>query len=551
MKRSHGGSKGGKAGQSTRQQGMIMLAAVVMLAGLMFVATTSSLNSIGTTKVETTALDETRTFYAAEAAVEWGVDQLRDYLMVNLDPETAELDSLPLPDMDGYVYDLYEVERVGVTTQEVITAGDYQGLIGFVNRYGITARAQSNRSSTTIAREIQHQFIPLFQFGVFYDKDLEIYPGPEMTFEGRVHTNADLFMGAETGIICNSYVTSGGQYWHHRKDGAHVDPPGYVRIMNNLGAYEDVWRGGYWLDNRQADWANQALTVWGGQVRDSAHGMSTLRLPLPPAADQHEIVERADTLNDGAQEIAAKYWYKAGMRYVDGVLTDSAGTVLANPGYFVYTVNKFTDAREGRRMDVVDVDIGAIRAAGVYPANGIIYISDYRGADKAVRIKNAAQLPPNGLTIATDLPLYIWGNYNTVSKRGSSLLCDAITFLSPAWLDANSALPLNSRVPSTMTVNACIMTGHVSSVDGGAYSGGLENLLRFLEKWSSQWVNYRGSMIDLWYSRYNVAPWVYGGYYTAPKRNWGFDTDLLDPDNWPPGTPRVHTVQRGAWRQIS
>ncbi len=71
---------GGKSGQNGRQSGMIMIAAVVMLAGLMFIATTASLNSIGTSKVETTALDETRTFYAAEAAVEWGADQLRDLL---------------------------------------------------------------------------------------------------------------------------------------------------------------------------------------------------------------------------------------------------------------------------------------------------------------------------------------------------------------------------------------------------------------------------------------------------------------------------------------
>lgn len=542
---------GGKCGQKSQQSGMIMIAAVVMLAGLMFIATTASLNSIGTSKVETTALDETRTFYAAEAAVEWGADQLRDLLQTNLAPTEGVLDSLPHPNMDGYVYDLYEVVQVDSTTQEVITAGDYQGLIGFVDRYAITSRASSNRSSTAISREIQHQFIPLFQFGVFYDEDLEIFPGPAMTFEGRVHTNASLYFGAETGITCNSYVTAGEQIWHHRKDGAHVDPPGYVRIKDNVNTYHDMWRGSYWLDNRRPAWDEEALTVWGGQVRDQSHGMSQLRLPLPPAAEQHDIVERADTVNDGSQERESKYWYKAGRRYVDGVYTDSAGNVLASPAYIVYTLNKFTDKRENRVMDVVELDIARMLSDSAWPPNGVLYISDYRGADKAVRIKNATQLPSNGLTIATDLPLYVYGHYNTINKRGSALLCDAITFLSPAWNDSKSAMSLSNRIPSAMTVNACIMTGHVPSVDGGSYSGGLENLLRFLENWTSQTVTYRGSMIDLWYSRYNVGAWVYGGYYTAPPRNWGFDTDLLIPANWPPGTPKVHTVQRGAWRQIS
>lgn len=551
MKNLHEQTKGGKDGRLKGQQGVIMIAAVVMLAGLMFVATTSSLRSIGTSKVETTALDETRTFYASEAAIEWGADQLRDLLMTNLDPEQGTLDSLPAPNMDGYHYDLYEVTRLPGTTEEIITTGDYQGLIGFVNRYNITARAQSGRSSTTINREVQHQFIPLFQFGVFYDEDLEIFPGPTMTFEGRIHTNADLYMGAQTGINCNSYVTAGGYYWHHRKDNGHIDETGPVRIMDNLGVYQNVWRGTYWLDNRRPDWAEQSLTLWGGQMRDRAHGMSTLRLPLPPAADQHEIVERADSVNDGDQEREVKYWYKAGLRYVDGNLVDSAGVAVAPGLTFVRNLAQMYDDREDRWMDVINVDIARMITDSLWPDNGIIYISDYRTSNTVVRIKNGSTLPSNGLTIATDLPLYVWGHYNTVNKRGSALLCDAITFLSPNWNDANSNRSLSNRVPSNMNVNACIMTGHVPTIDGGNYSGGLENLLRFLENWSSQWVTYRGSMIDLWYSRFHTRPWSYGSYYTAPKRNWGFDTDLLDPDNWPPGTPKVHTVQRGAWRQTS
>lgn len=551
MKVLHTQPKGGKSGRMSQQKGVIMIVAVVMLAGLMFVATTSSLRSIGTSKVETTALDETRTFYASEAAVEWGADQLRDLLMVNLDPDQSILDSMPSPNMDGYAYDLYEVMRLPGTTQEVITTGDYQGLIGFVNRYNITARAQSGRSSTTINREVQHQFIPLFQFGVFYDEDLEIFPGPTMTFEGRIHTNADLYMGAQTGISCNSYVTAGGYYWHHRKDNGHIDEAGPVNIKNSLGVYQNVWRGTYWLDNRRSDWAEQSLTVWGGQMRDAAHGMSTLRLPLPPATDQHEIVERADSVNDGDQEREAKYWYKAGLRYVDGALVDSTGVAVPPGTTFVRNLGQMYDDREDRWMDVINVDIARMISDSLWPDNGIIYISDYRTSNTVVRVKNGSTLPIGGLTIATDLPLYIWGHYNTVNKKGSALLCDAITFLSPNWLDANSNRSLGNRIPSSMNVNACIMTGHVPTIDGGNYSGGLENLLRFLENWGTQWVTYRGSMIDLWYSRYNTRAWSYGSFYTAPKRNWGFDTDLLDPDNWPPGTPKVHTVQRGAWRQTS
>jgi hypothetical protein len=199
----------------------------------------------------------------------------------------------------------------------------------------------------------------------------------------------------------------------------------------------------------------------------------------------------------------------------------------------------------------VDINVQTMMNGGFVPLNRIIYISSALGDAPAVRIRNGGTLPSGGLTIATDLPLYVWGHYNNVSKKGSALLCDAITLLSPNWLDANSGLALGSRVPSTMNINCCVMTGHVPTPLGGTYSGGFENLFRFLENWSTQYVNYRGSVIDLWDSRRATTTWSYGSYYNAPKRNWGFDTDLLQPGNWPPGTPRVHTVQRGAWRQIS
>ncbi len=297
--------------------------------------------------------------------------------------------------MDGYVYDLYEVVQVDSTTQEVITAGDYQGLIGFVDRYAITSRASSNRSSTAISREIQHQFIPLFQFGVFYDEDLEIYPGPEMTFEGRVHTNANLYMGAGTGITCNSYVTAGEQIWHHRKDGAHTDPPGYVRIKDNVNTYHDMWRGSYWLDNRRPDWDEEALTVWGGQVRDQSHGMSTLRdSACHLLQTSTRLLSGADTVNDGSQERESKYWYKAGRRYVDGVYTDSTGVCWSLQVHISHIPrNKYDDKRETGVMDVVDSNrLGRMVSDSVWPPNGMIYISDYRTANKVVRIKNGSRL---------------------------------------------------------------------------------------------------------------------------------------------------------------
>ena len=179
-------------------------------------------------------------------------------------------------------------------------------------------------------------------------------------------------------------------------------------------------------------------------------------------------------------------------------------------------------------------------------------MSNNAGDAPVVRIINGTTLPVGGLTIATDLPMYIKGNYNSTAKKGSALMCDALTLLSPSWNDSHSNLSMTAnRVASNMTVFACIMTGHVNTV-GSTYSGGLENEFRFLENWSGKNLTYLGSIIDLWFSRSATAPWQQTGYYyNAPNRIWSYDTDLVNPSNWPPGAPRVHTVQRGTWRQIS
>ncbi len=548
MRKQETGHKG--RGRARQERGFIMVAVLLMVTGLILLAGTAAIRSGRQTEVTSTDVDNTRAFYAAEGGIEWGSDQLRNLLENNVDPTQAQLDALPAPSMTGFQFDNFAVTKVGTMTEEQISQGDYAGLRGYVQRYSIHAQANSARRSAVVEREIQHQFIPLFQFGVFYESDLEIFPGPLMTFAGPIHTNADLYMGAESEIRCESNVTAVGRYWHYRKDNGHPDTPGLVKIKDVAGNWQQVWRGSYWLDNRRATWASEALSLWGGTFRDRSHGLSTLRLPLPPSTDQHIIVEQG-VVGDDQQARSAKYWYKSTIRYVNGTLTDSNGVVLNQPNVYVYQANKFWDAREGRWVDVVTVDISQMIAGNYRPSNGIVYITENRGDRPVVRIVNAATLPVGGLTIVTNLPMYTLGNFNSTAKKGAALYSDALTLLSPSWNDSKSNLALNQRIPSSLTVNACVLTGHVATINGSTYSGGLENNFRFLENWSSQTVTYRGSIIDLWFSRFATGPWSYGVFYTAPQRNWAYDTDLTNPANWPPGTPRVQTIQRGTWRQIS
>jgi hypothetical protein len=130
-------------------------------------------------------------------------------------------------------------------------------------------------------------------------------------------------------------------------------------------------------------------------------------------------------------------------------------------------------------------------------------------------------------------------------------MTDALTILSNSWDDTQSDQALSSRTASETTVNCSYMTGNQNTGEGGsAYNGGFENLPRFLEQWTNVDFNWTGSAVDLWLSQEATFPWSYGSYYTAPNRNWAFDTDLLDPNNIPPGTPLISVFQKTSWREV-
>ena len=74
-------------------------------------------------------------------------------------------------------------------------------------------------------------------------------------------------------------------------------------------------------------------------------------------------------------------------------------------------------------------------------------------------------------------------------------------------------------------------------------------MIRFLEDWSEKKFTYQGSLVSLWHSQQAVGQWRVGfPVYEEPKeREWEFDTDLLDPDTVPPGTPSVYTLRLARW----
>jgi Tfp pilus assembly protein PilX len=181
-----------------------------------------------------------------------------------------------------------------------------------------------------------------------------------------------------------------------------------------------------------------------------------------------------------------------------------------------------------------------------------------------------------GLTIASENPVYIQGDYNvgtaanfaTETHIAAAVIADAIVLLSNAWNDINSFYPYPHGVTSTAAMNATLTSYRLAAVAGKSISftqptnwtpetdfgndGGAHNLMRLLENWGGQTMNYRGSIVSFYISRqatgiYKSGPTTYGAPGT---RAFSFDTDFLLPDKLPPGTPMFRDVNTLTFRQL-
>ena len=247
----------------------------------------------------------------------------------------------------------------------------------------------------------------------------------------------------------------------------------------------------------------------------------------------------------------------------------------------------------------IQTDVAAVTEMSPY--------GNHRFFRRAVRLVNGSQLPSmtlpdgttGGFTLATENGAYILGNYNangtaTAPSGGNptppggypagsvaaSVVADAITILSKAWNDGKSfrnAFEYNNGnssgrvVPSSSetTVRTALLMGiskpslvsnpnqgGITGPNGGStqnMNGGVHNFPRFLEYWTPTRLNYCGSMVSLFYARVSNGSFKFGNghTYSAPNRNWTFDTNFLVPTQVPPGTPFIQTVQLTGFRQTN
>jgi hypothetical protein len=254
---------------------------------------------------------------------------------------------------------------------------------------------------------------------------------------------------------------------------------------------------------------------------------------------------------------------------------------LINPADPAGAPNGFLDAAEDVDQNgVLDIYGAGNLGTGFGVANGDPTIrvdckteawgQRVSGARHALKLVNGVlgNLPTPGFSVGSENPVYVQGDYNADAGFGdphssAAIVADSVTFLSNSWADWTSfASPTDPFFrPGTIETwyRVAVASGksipwtHPSSwsfnVNDGA-DGGVRYLLRSLEYWGVP-LNYRGSLVSLYYSQYAVG--VYKcctSVFTPATLNYAFDTDFLDPAKRPPGTPRVQDIVVLGFRQL-
>jgi hypothetical protein len=199
------------------------------------------------------------------------------------------------------------------------------------------------------------------------------------------------------------------------------------------------------------------------------------------------------------------------------------------------------------------------------------------GARHALKLVNGAlgNLPTKpdgtgGFTVASENPVYVQANYNADSSgfgtgnAAAAIIADAVTLLSNNWNDLNSfknptRVGQGRRNATTTWYRFAVISGKTVSFPRPAWSaaddfgtdGGLHNFLRFLESWSGQTCNYMGSLVSLYYSESaNGTFKCCTTVYSAPTRNFSFDSNFLDLSKLPPGSPNFRDIVNVGSQQI-
>jgi hypothetical protein len=474
--------------QRARPRGTATVAAVVVLTTALFIGLAGLLNwSSNGYRHAARAVTRARLFCAAESGLRYAEGKFKllprgdRFERSILSNEFVAIAKTNFPSDIRLVK--YVVEYT--TTNGMVSSGKYRGLYQLESLYDIRCRVCPVTDPSEVV-ELQLKmgslFISPFQFGVFYEKNLEIHPGADMTISGRVHSNSDIYMWPTRRLYFTDPITCVGSFIHgdegwniFTNSSIRTRDQGQIRVATNtsgsavyvkLGkqksnnnefdAYVTGGTATEYFDSANSLWLDNALTRLQGRVLDETFGTDALTLPFEGAEDFTRVLIEPPVAGETADVARVRMANRATfiietndiMYYQTGPLTNSECTTRVAIGNttnatvfpFLARNNRFWNGRQDYTIQPLDFNMGAFKTwlnsancptaakneftASANARSGIIYVNPPETGKRTYMSTNAAvrivngQELPRPLTFVTPHALYIYSNYNT--KIGSN-----------------------------------------------------------------------------------------------------------------------------------
>lgn len=195
------------------EKGSAIVIALFVLALLSVFAALAMSRSSSEAAAVGNEIKEGKTFYGSQGSLEMMTRNFNKKFEVNLRPTTTDFsdmvgNNITYTSLPGYTFN-QEVLQTDNNAPVVLGGGQFAGLYAKRDTWRIRTTGTDNVGvQVQLTRNILNNLVPIFQFGIFYDDDLEFHPGPRFDFGGRVHSNGSLFMQASTGVYFSSKVTA-------------------------------------------------------------------------------------------------------------------------------------------------------------------------------------------------------------------------------------------------------------------------------------------------------------------------------------------------------
>jgi len=300
-------------------------------------------------------LGRTEAFYGAQAGLEQLTSELALLFVTTPDPTAAQVNALeampPLipnttfekPDGSSGYEIAFPVTGDGdpATEEHTVVSGPFEGLVGRVTPYTLTVTAKRGEGAeSSVERTVQTVRMPIFQFGVFANRDISLFTAQSFTMGGFIHTNTHLFIATSGGPLQLSGRVSAvaDVIRTHLPNDYPVDTwGGEVRITTAPGVYrplaadEGSLVGTLGTAQNEPTWFNLSTGTYNSRLINGRTGARPLELPVSLVGGQPiDLIRRPIPGETAAAAVfQERHFSRASLRFL---LSDEITDITSLPG---------------------------------------------------------------------------------------------------------------------------------------------------------------------------------------------------------------------------